>query len=78
MPDLNDIYVLLDGQVAAPIFALLCHFRMLPGSWRKVRKLSADAVSYCIWPRAEAKKSPFDFSAKKIEVLAFQCCKDSK
>jgi hypothetical protein len=25
MPDLNDIYVLRDGQVAAPMFALLCH-----------------------------------------------------
>jgi hypothetical protein len=38
---------------------------MLPGSRRKVRRLSADAVSCRVGPRAKAKNRPIDFSAKK-------------
>ncbi len=38
---------------------------MLPGSRSKVRRSNADAVSSRVGPRAEAKNSPFDFSATK-------------
>jgi hypothetical protein len=68
MPDLNEIHVLLDGLVAAPMFQvcspLPLDFRMLPGNRQKVRRLSADAVACQVGPQAEGKNSPFDFSAK--------------
>jgi hypothetical protein len=55
---------------------------MLPCNWRKVRRLSAGAVSYRVKPRAEEKKSPFDFPAKKkrnvgISILQGQQSKAS-
>jgi hypothetical protein len=57
---------------------LLLDFQLLPCSWWKVRRSSADAVSCRVGPWAGAKKRPFHFSTKNIRNVVISMLQGQK